>query len=56
MDYQRGVYHFKGGEDHIAFRWMWTCLTDTSLWGRIVLTWRIWTKQPPDRYFNLDDE
>ena len=52
MTYSKGVYKFESlTEEWVVFRWMWACLTDTSLLGRIVLTWRIWMKCPPERYF-----
>ena len=47
-----GYYHFSGDEEDVAFRWMWECLLDTSLWGKIKLTWHIWRGRPPQRYFD----
>lgn len=51
-----GIFRFKGSEDDDAFIYIWTCLLDTSFWGRIELTWRIWTKRPPKRYWEIMKE
>jgi hypothetical protein len=47
QDKDTGAFHFSGDEDEVAMRWLWSCLLDTSFWGRVELTWRIWFKKPP---------
>jgi len=57
MKYSRGSFFFENGlEEEIAYYWMWTCLTDTSLWGRIVLIWRIIRQVPPPRFFEIMED
>ena len=51
MKQYNGVFYFDGEEEDIAFRWMWTCLTDLSWRGKIETIWRIIIRKPPKRYF-----
>jgi len=46
QDKDTGAFHFSGDEDEVAMRWLWSCLLDTSFWGKVELTWRIWFKKP----------
>ena len=55
MDYNRGIFSFDGGEDDIAFYWMWTCLLDTSFKGRIELVLRILFRRPPRKVIDILD-
>ena len=50
-DKEIGVFYFDGEEEDIAFRWMWTCLTDLSFKGMVETIWRIIIRKPPKRYF-----
>ena len=51
-DHSTGVFYFDGEEEDIAFRWMWTCLCDLTLKGKIEVLWRILKRQPPKRFFD----
>jgi len=48
-----GIFAFKGGEDDIAFCYMWTCLCDLSFWGKVEVIWRIIFVKPPKRYWEI---
>jgi hypothetical protein len=47
QDKDTGLYHFQGNELEDAMKWLWSELLSMSFIGRIELTWRIWTKNPP---------
>lgn len=50
-DHKLGIFYFKGNEEEIAWRYMWTCLCDLSFKGKVEVIFRIITGQPPKRYF-----
>jgi len=46
-----GIFVFKGEEEDVAFKFMWTCLMDLSWQGKIETIWRIIVRKPPERFF-----
>jgi hypothetical protein len=46
-----GIWIFKGDEEDIAARWMWTCLMDLSWCGYFETIFRIMFKKPPKWVF-----
>ena len=57
MTYSRGTFQFSSGlEEETAYRWLWTCLLDTSLLGRMELVCRILFFRPPRRFMEILDE
>ena len=50
-DREIGVFTFKGDEEEIAMRWMWTLLMDLSWKGYFEVLFRIAFKRPPKWVF-----
>ena len=46
-----GSFWFEGEEIDDAFRWMWNCLCDLSLKGKLETIVRIILRKPPKLYY-----
>ena len=48
-----GVWQFDGSELEMATRWMWACLCDLSLKGKIEVLWRIIFSMKPQWIYDV---